>query len=335
MSKISQDKIDYINNHLDMPNKELASILNIHTDTVRRYKKLQGVVYQPKNFHEYDQYIVDNYYTKTSIELAKEIGCSKSYIIKIWGENNLKGKGSFMYHFDGSYFDKIDTDNKAYVIGLLASDGCLYKRENHQGLIQLSLQKVDEQILKDILIDFKSNYPINTTDKMCSFSITNDKAFNRLNEIGLHPKKTWTIDIKEILSNIPKEHWRGFFRGYFDGDGCITSVDHFKTLSGVSINYALPKNSGLIFEKELNSLKIECRYSNDNRTEKYKDAFGRVVFNNTTAKYCFLKWLYKNADLKLERKSVLANNFICGVEENITNRSENIDALEYYHKWFE
>ena len=331
MSKISQEKIDYINTHLDMHNNELAKILNISRDTVRKYKKEQNVFYQPKKFHEYDDYIIEHYYDKTSTELAQEIGCSRSYITKIWRENNLFGKSQNRYHMDENYFKNIDTGDKAYLLGLLASDGCLYKRDGHQGLIQISLQKKDQELLQNILEVLKSNYPININQNMATISLTSDKMFNDLSAIGLHPKKTWTINMKEVFSNIPDIFHKDFFRGYFDGDGTITSSDNFITVSRTKIGYVCPLTTAEVFQKILLQNNIESSFYLNSK-EKYSKDFGSIEFTNTTFKYCFLKWIYANSNLKLKRKYELSKNFVNKVEGNITNRSENLKALKYYQE---
>ena len=332
--KTEQYKIDYIKNHLDLTATELANILKMDRHTVSKYKKQFGYIPEIKDFHKYDEYIIENYYKKTSTQLSNEIGCSQSYVAKIWSKAGLKGKGSFRYYCNQNFFKNIN-ENSSYIIGLLASDGCLYKRDNHQGLIQLSLSKEDMKILQDILIVLKSTHPINKSEKMAAISITSDIMFKDLNKIGLFPQKTWTIDMKKILDNIPTEYHKDFYRGYLDGDGCITSSDQFKTISRTNIKIAVPETTGQVFKQDLLNFNIESVFQIDNRKEHYKNNFGTLTFNNTIQKYCFLKWIYpENCELKLERKEKLAKDFLLKVENNITNRYENLQALEYYKKFF-
>lgn len=331
MSKLSQEKINYIWEHLDTPNIELAKILGINRSTVRKYKKEKGVIYQPKNFHEYDEYIRTSYYEKSSKVLAEEIGCSQSYVEKIWRESNLKGKGSFRYYCNKNYFQKIDTSNKAYILGFIAADGCLYKRGGHQGLIQISLNKKDIQILEDIKKELNSTHPINICDNMASLSITSEEMFQDLNKIGIKPRKTWTINLNNIIENIPQSLVKDFIRGYFDGDGSITSSDNFTNISKTRIVIALPQKSGEYFVSLLKKFNIDSVFYQDNRKEHYKASFGSLDFVNTTQKYCFLKWIYLNSkSIKLERKFFLAKEFIQKVDSNETNRSENKKAILYW-----
>ena len=98
------------------------------------------------------QYMIDHYNDMTSTEIAKHIGCSRQLVLRIWMQNNLKGKEkSRQYYFNFNYFNTVNTCNKAYLIGLLASDGNLYKRQGHQGQVQIILHKNDEDLLKKYL----------------------------------------------------------------------------------------------------------------------------------------------------------------------------------------
>ena len=333
MSKISQDKINYINNHLDVPNKELADFLKIDRGTVRKYKKLQGVVYQPKTYHEYDEYIISHYNDRTSTELAKEIGCSRAYISKVWSEANLNGKSTCRYHFNENFFSTINNGDKAYLLGLIASDGCIYKREGHQSLFQISLQKTDDQLLKDIIVALESNHPIKICNNMATISFVSDIACADLFKIGLHPQKTWSINIKQILSNIPFEYHKDFYRGYFDGDGSI-SKDINKNPSQIKVKIVGPEQSCLSFQENLKEHKINTTYEKDCRQNHYSQNFGCISFTNMTSKYCFLRWIYSNANLKLNRKNLLSKNFLQKIENNETNRAENIDAVKTYELMF-
>ena len=327
--KITQDKIDYIKENPNLSCVELSKILKIDRHTVSKYKK-EFNISTTKNYDKYKQYILDNYYSKTSIQLSEEIGCSRSYITKVWCENNLSGKSHYSYYCNYNYFSKIDNSEKAYLIGLLSADGCLYQRPEHQGLIQLSLNSKDEQILQDILQVLDSTHPINKSGSMSSISITSNVMFKDLNKIGLFPQKTWTINLKEILNNIPFDLHKDFFRGYFDGDGSITSSDNFKTISRTKIEIVGPEQSMKDMQKSLEEHQIKANIREDNR--EYTNSFYTLYFNNIKQKYLFSKWIYQNPTLKLNRKYNLIKQFIQRVEDNETNRIENVIAVKNYQE---
>lgn len=333
MGRLTEEDKKYIKENPQLQNKELAEILHHDRHTIGNYKKKLGIAFtQTHNFSQYDEYIKENYYKRTAKSLAEEIGCSKEYVKKIWVENGLRGKTPLTYYCDYNYFETIDCENKAYIIGFLASDGNLYKRDNHEGQIQITLHKNDKEILERILQIMHSNHPIkigNTKPTAC-ITFVSDKMYNDLLKIGLTPNKTLNLHIQEIFNNIPKQFWGDFIRGYLDGDGSI----HFNSRpSDCTIQIALPEYSSYEFIKRINELgNIQLHFSLDKRA-KYTIPFGALVANNTTEKYVFLKLLYSNEpELFLTRKKQAAEKIMLMIEENKTNRSENKTAVS---KWGE
>ena len=167
----------------------------------------------------------------TAKQLAEQYGCSRSTILKLWMDNDYHKPPSFSYYVNDNYFSIIDTPNKAYVVGLIASDGNVYKRDGHDGQIRLSFQDGDSehQLLTSILSDMNATHPIIKTSiiqndknfEYISISIVSQKLFEDICNIGIAPKKTWKINLAQIIRNIPKQFIRDFLRGYFDGDGSI------------------------------------------------------------------------------------------------------------------
>ena len=153
----------------------------------------------------------------TAKQLAEQYGCSRSTILKLWMDNDYHKPPSFSYYVNDNYFSIIDTPNKAYVVGLIASDGNVYKRDGHDGQIRLSFQDGDSehQLLTSSIIQNDKNY------EYISISIVSQKLFEDICNIGIAPKKTWKINLAQIIRNIPKQFIRDFLRGYFDGDGSI------------------------------------------------------------------------------------------------------------------
>jgi hypothetical protein len=108
----------------------------------------------------------------------------------------------------------------AYVIGLLATDGCLYKDGRHIDFTSQDIQLIET--FKNCLniknkIGFKAS---GTSIKKCPHIQFGDILFYKwLLRIGITPHKSKTIaDIK-----IPDKYFFDFLRGHFDGDGCCFS----------------------------------------------------------------------------------------------------------------
>ena len=269
------------------------------------------------------QYMINHYYDMSSSQISKHIGCSRQLVLKIWRENGLKGKPlSRRYYFNEHYFDIIDNQNKAYIIGFLASDGNLYKRKGHLGQIQITLKDNDIHILEQMKIETEyNNKPILHNDKKhsCTLTWNSDIMFNALIDIGLYPNKTTTINTSNI--NIPVKYEMDYIRGYFDGDGSI-----YKHLSNTCINMTECNYniaiSGYIhnlssIQNILNKYNITSNIIKDKREYNGPNKFGQITIANIKSKYFFLKLIYNNSNMFLKRKYEIAKEFIEKVETNI------------------
>lgn len=279
----------------------------------------------------------------TAKQLSEQYRCSRSTILKLWMDNNYHKPPSFSYYVDDNYFSEINTANKAYIIGLIASDGNIYKRKTkrHQGQLRISLQNGNSEynLLQYILDDMNATHPIqhNTIkygDKereYISFTIVSDQIYNNLIDIGISPKKTWIMDINVVISNIPREFIRDFLRGYFDGDGSIVIPKYKTNFPGkVSANISMPLQSAEKLQSFLSIYNIETRITEDKR--KYTYPFGNLCFHGKN-KYIFLKWIYYDGCMCLQRKYDKVLHYCRLVEGNPTNRRENIKAIEEYNEF--
>lgn len=80
--------------------------------------------------------------------------------------------------FNENYFEKIDTEDKAYFLGFIMADGCILKNRN---TLKIIIHKKDKHILEDFskCIDFKGSiYTPLTRNHMCSISMSNIKLKN-------------------------------------------------------------------------------------------------------------------------------------------------------------
>lgn len=257
------------------------------------------------------QYMIDHYYDMTSSAIADKIGCSRQLVLKIWRKNGLSGKDNRQYYFNFSYFNQVDTSNKAYIIGLLASDGNLYKRDNHQGQIQILLHKNDEKLLKDIVKEIGGDKPLCYFKDYVTLTINSDKIYNDLLKIGLYDDKTYSINMNNI--NIPEEFKFDFIRGYFDGDGSI--FKHLQTtcknITPCCYNICISGyiHNLLSMQDFLLGKGISCQINVDKR-KYHSSEFGSLRFGSNKDKELFITNIYKNEGLKLERKYNLAMEYL-------------------------
>lgn len=128
------------------------------------------------------------------------------------------------YEINEHYFNDINSENKAYFLGLLFADGC-----NNGKNITISLSDGDEYILKRFANEVFPNkdrelYCYKLSEKnpnhrdSYSLSICNKNIKNDLNRHGVVQRKSLILKYPNELSDV---YFKDFLRGYFDGDGCV------------------------------------------------------------------------------------------------------------------
>ena len=152
-------------------------------------------------------------------EIAKIYGCWSTTVglhLKEWGFDLKKERHNALYKVDTSFFDKIDTEDKAYFVGLLLADGHISKRN----CIMLTMKDFD--IVQKYKIAIKTDKEIQT-DRYGNYylNIVSKRMCERLREMGFSNRKSYDFDITKILGFIPEELMHHFVRGMFDGDGSI------------------------------------------------------------------------------------------------------------------
>lgn len=131
----------------------------------------------------------------------------------------------------------------AYILGFVMADGYIVHPEyciSGGYYLRFDLQQSDIQVLEFIKNELGVTSSISNRTRTKSIgkytSITHESTLSihskelvlSLMELGVIPKKTG----KEVFSNIPKEYERDFFRGLFDGDGCV-SQSSYKVKNGI------------------------------------------------------------------------------------------------------
>lgn len=127
------------------------------------------------------------------------------------------------YIQDNSYFQKIDNERKAYWLGFLYADGCVYEKSKNSKNIILELHPSDKYILEELLKDLNSNRPIYVSRRgYVSINICSTRMANDLIKLGCIPRKSLVLKFPNE-DIVPKDLIRHFIRGYMDGDGCIST----------------------------------------------------------------------------------------------------------------
>ena len=127
-------------------------------------------------------------------------------------------------HFvNENYFETIETEKQAYILGFIYADGCVQEFPTTSGLtIEQLAQDVD--ILYQIKDELESSYPLfERTQKTNGkhrfrFYIYSKKLCSDLEKLGVVQRKSLILKFPFFIKDELLPH---FIRGYFDGDGCI------------------------------------------------------------------------------------------------------------------
>lgn len=177
----------------------------------------------------YNIYVVQK---KGQTYTAKQAGISVYLLKKYLRENNIHIRNHNeavinenqrrAYHKNENYFS-FQNENMAWLLGFLASDGCVSKDRNQ---IIIHLAKNDIEILERIRKELQLENPISTGAsnrgyEFCRLSWTCAQHVKDLAEYNIIPQKTYKL---QPPFKLDKKYWIDYIRGYFDGDGSINII---------------------------------------------------------------------------------------------------------------
>jgi hypothetical protein len=327
--KPSKEEFVKIYNELQSSVK-VGKYFGVDHHTIIDYAKLIGYDYKVRDEISDDikQYVIDNYNNNSSTKLSEEIGIKQSTINGIWFRNGLRGKPRRVYSLDETTLDNIDTEEKAYFLGFFSADGCISKNDKKQDTITFSLHPQDAYILEKFYKIFKSDKPIIFTDKgYARFEISSNHICEQIYKLGFSPRKTYSNTFC-LLDDKLMSH---YIRGYFDGDGCIGNNNGALNASHLSIA-GYKTNMMKIKDFLLKEKHITSSFVTDKRTYNSidNDDFGGLYFTNKLNKYCFLKYIYDDANIYINRKYEKSIKFIEEIEKQ--EKVSHIDIINY-HKY--
>lgn len=193
--------------------------------------------------------------------IAKECNCTPQTIYSIIKKSGTPlrtlSQAATKYKHNENFFSIIDTEEKAYYLGLLYADGNVSNR-----VLSISLQEKDGYILEKLKNFINYTGPILTINKpgnrqkQIKLSITSPTLIKDLFRHGLYPNKGTTL---KFPTTVPKQLQHHFIRGYFDGDGCIyvnnKSKDYLFSMLGPQ-DFLINVQDILINNLEINRTKL-------------------------------------------------------------------------------
>jgi hypothetical protein len=212
--------------------------------------------------------------------------------------------------FNENFFEVIDSEIKAYWLGFIYADGCVYTHGNTKYIsIKVQDKEICDNFIRDIEGDFttKTYMMKKTTNseerrEVYFAECSSHKMFSDLNRLGVVERKSLILTFP-TEQQVPKHLIPHFIRGYFDGDGTVITGARFgHTYSKVKTPYIKIGFNGTKemleginkYIPETMSIHKEKRHPDTNTYFCYKSG-------TKTIKKIF-DYLYKDATVYLSRK---------------------------------
>lgn len=217
----------------DTPANKIAEQFDVTSGTLYNIIKKREIPLRKNNISPLvgmEKEITDLYNLGESAKkIAERLNSNTSTIEKILNRNNTTMRDAShskqIYKINESYFDSIDTEDKAYFLGFLYADGT---NSSIRNCVRLQLSEKDVSILKILNNFLGSSRPLSyrksknkNESNLYVLSINNKHISQQLYKLGVIDRKTFILEFPEWLASTLYPH---FIRGYFDGDGSISGT---------------------------------------------------------------------------------------------------------------
>lgn len=162
------------------------------------------------------EFLRSNYSTASTKDIVRSLGRSWPSIrgkAKCLGLLSRRTIGTRTIRLD--FFDGPTDDTRAYILGLLASDGCI----KDDGSINLVLQSCDGHLVRWVRDFVAPNSPAIETGGTVALRFVSRPMARSLAAFGIEPRKSHTL---AFPASIPAPNVPAFLLGYFDGDGSFS-----------------------------------------------------------------------------------------------------------------
>lgn len=230
------------------------------------------------------------------VQISEKFGCTRSNIGHILRRRGITYHRDYSttrysrngrYKINGDFFETIDTEAKAYFLGVMYSDGSV---STHQFYLKMK----DEDVIQQFKQVLQAETPIRRIENPFSayiFEVSCKKLCNDLAMQGCVPNKTRVIQMPKLRDDL----YRHFIRGFFDGDGCVHLDDKIYHCQ-FDITCA-----SLKFLEELRPIITANAITNGGiNKEKNYDVWHLRYSGHQVIK--ILDWLYEDSNFYLKRK---------------------------------
>jgi len=241
----------------------------------------------------FKQLVIDN---KTMTEIVSIMSITTKSVLnyeKTLGIKSIRaGREPNLNKF---YFENIDNEYKAYILGFIFADGYL---ESNDRTLTFNINKKDIDILYKIKEQIECGNEIHksSTKNCIKLYLSSKKLCDDLKRYSVKRNKTSSIEFPQLKNEL----YRHFIRGYFDGDGhigkrqCALVIGSENMFNGFMEFITDKFNKTLYFQKVGNYYRVQLNRKDSD----------------------IVKWLYRNNNICLDRKNkTFVENWDCYTEK--------------------
>ncbi|MFT8321509.1 MAG: LAGLIDADG family homing endonuclease [Bacillus sp. (in: firmicutes)] len=227
-------------------------------------------------------------------EMAPLIGISDRAIRNVMSKHGIKmnrekSSGQPRKHKVNEDFFKVWTQEMAWVLGIILTDGAISKKTH-----TITITQKDERILRIIAKYLDASYnlaPILPTRKIPTLIINSKQIKIDLENFGITPNKSLTVPFPDI----PKVYLPSFVRGVIDGDGWVQDRGYVMNITTASKKFA----EGLLSVFLSWNLRAEITFTNlYSKNTIYRvwvkgksdlPLLAKIIYNTTEDSYIYYK----------------------------------------------
>lgn len=148
-------------------------------------------------------------------EIPNYLGVSERAVSRVLKEADINTKRRNRYSLNESYFDVIDSHSKAYLLGLIAADGCVTNTN------YVAFESIDKELTEMLSIELQYSGEIRVVQPQnyaphYRINFSSEQLARSLRGYGIIAGRTFSG--VTYFPNL-KYLW-SYVLGYFDGDGC-------------------------------------------------------------------------------------------------------------------
>lgn len=321
-SHLKQILIDYVGGE---STKVIAKKYGHCSKTVLNILKENKIALRPRGiqkiFPEMEPIIIGMYLKDVPTkEIAKKFNVRSGAIINVLSKHDIEIKkyiptvesrhSSRKFHCNTHYFSKIDTEDKAYFLGLFASDGSFQKKSNVLTGVIIGLKESSSKVLEAFLKHLESTDSLRTVAFKYTYKgktsilysknaaiYSKELAEDVRNQLELPLLFNKTFDLK-FPTTIPLELQRHFCRGIFCGDGTLDTGSNKLVFYGTQ-KLLTGIRDVICRECEVSVMRIKPKIT---KTSTGENKLFELSWSGKRQILSILDWMYYDTDLYIDEK---------------------------------